>query len=356
MLKSIENEGNDASKSDSSDTRTATTAKGDIAKEQSKNATAVDTSSANNTYVGQLKVGDKVNFGSYSFDRYAKKQAIEWRILDIKDGKALLWSEFCIDVKQYHRFGKSQCDWRDSSLREWLRDSFVSEYHAFPNSRELNAICTADVEESKNPKSGRVSGKISRQKAFILSKEEIEKYALPKEVLAAKATPYVDKMWEKNIVGLYYWLRTPGATDDAQMVVDKDGQIIEVSIDYTSNYNSHSRFGFLPKLGVRPAIWVNYQKLDKLVKKAKALSDKQKENVSNGIQQQETSVSDSATESFKKGEEYDEKRDYQAAIACYQSAADEGHLLAQCKLGEIFMYGHGVKADRDKAVSLIEPR
>lgn len=338
LLKGIESEGNDISRSDSSDIRTA---KGDIAKEQSKVATPADTSSAIDTYVGQLKVGDKVNFGSYSFESYSKKQAIEWRILDIKDGRALLWSELCLDIQPY--CGWTSCsDWRKSSLREWLRDSFVSEYHAFPNSRELNAICTADVEESKNPKSGRVSGKITRQKAFILSKEEIERYALSKEVLAAKATPYAERGFNghpykkgigNHITGLCYWLRTPGISADTQLVVGEDGQINEVKLEFC-------------ELGVRPAIWVDYKKLDKIVQKEKALYVKQ---------QPKRSFSDSAVEAFKKGEEYDEKRDYQAAIACYQSAADEGHLLAQCKLGEIFMYGHGVKTDRDKAISLIEP-
>ena len=334
LLESIEN---DASRNGSGDTKTEIHSKADRGEDPSKNVAATATSA----YVGQLKIGDKVNFGTYSFESYMKKQAIEWRILDIKDEKALLWSEFCLDIKPY--CGYTSCsDWRKSSLREWLRDSFVSEYYAFPNSREANAICTTDVEESKNTKSGRISGRITRQKAFILSKEEIEQYALTKEVLSAKATPYADREFNNHpykkgignrITGICYWLRTPGSSADTQLVVGEDGQINEVNLDFC-------------ELGVRPAIWVDYKKLDKLVQKQRALNNKQ---------QPKQIFSDSAIEAFNKGEEYNEKRDYQAAIACYQSAADEGHLLAQCKLGEIFMYGHGVKADRDKAVSLIEP-
>ena len=272
MLDSINAGENEVTRNSDDSTITETPSKDIILKDPSK---AVVVSATLDTYVGQLKIGDKVNFGSYSFESYSKKQAIEWRILDIKDGKALLWSELCLDIMSYNEHFRDCCDWRNSSIREWLRDRFTCDYSsfaAFTESREKNAICSTDVEESKNSKSGRVSGKISRQKAFILSKEEIERYALSKEILAARATPYAKqefgyrlgkRKWRQNyITGFGYWLRTPGATDVTQTVIDEDGQINEGGVD-----------GRFADLGVRPAIWVDYKKLDKLVQKQRALNN-----------------------------------------------------------------------------------
>lgn len=62
-----------------------------------------------------------------------------------------------------------------------------------------------------------------------------------------------------------------------------------------------------------------------------------------------------ADEAFRLGEEFGERRDYLNAIEYYQIAIEKGHLLAQCRLGEYYLFGRGVKTDTDKAFALIEP-
>ena len=72
-------------------------------------------------YNEELKIGDKVEFGLYPFDDKRTWKKIGWEILDIKNDKALLWADFCVDAYPYHYIRKS-CDWSSCSLRDWLRN------------------------------------------------------------------------------------------------------------------------------------------------------------------------------------------------------------------------------------------
>lgn len=205
-----------------------------------------------NTYKGKLKVGDKVNFGSYYFQRNGAKQKISWRILDIKEGKALLWSELCLDTYVYNR-DRKQCDWRDCSLREWLRSNFYGV--AFQEVEEIQALQNVDIEPSKNPKTGRTSGSVTNEKVFILSNEDIIKYSLSDNDLRANASPYaISKgVYCASNADAYYWVRTPGTANDTQMFIGKEGRR-----DEGGNYVD------LSGRGIRPAVWVDYKMLDSL--------------------------------------------------------------------------------------------
>ena len=71
------------------------------------------------------KVGDVVKFGKYQQDTSAKYTPIEWIVLDIKNGTALLISKYCLLTTPY-------CDlqnllWEDSVARQLLNDSFFND-------------------------------------------------------------------------------------------------------------------------------------------------------------------------------------------------------------------------------------
>ena len=74
------------------------------------------------------KVGDKVVFGKYEQDICLSNGSdpIVWRVLEIKDGKALLLSE---DVIDDHMFNNKQGDttWETSSLRSFLNNDFYND-------------------------------------------------------------------------------------------------------------------------------------------------------------------------------------------------------------------------------------
>ncbi len=54
------------------------------------------------------------------------------------------------------------------------------------------------------------------------------------------------------------------------------------------------------------------------------------------------------------GEECHKKRDYANAINYYRIAADKWHLLARCRVGEYYLYGRGVKSDKERAFAILD--
>src|SRR5690349_19583814 len=53
---------------------------------------------------------------------------------------------------------------------------------------------------------------------------------------------------------------------------------------------------------------------------------------------------------FKLGVEYDEKKKYAEAVACWEAAAAFGHAVAQNNIGYCYRYGLGVTKDEKRAV------
>ena len=92
----------------------------------------------------EAKVGDTVVFGKYEQDICLSNGSdpIKWKVLDIKDGKALLLSE---DVIDDHTFNNKQEDtsWETSSLRAFLNGDF---YNSVFSDEEKNKIVTSHLE------------------------------------------------------------------------------------------------------------------------------------------------------------------------------------------------------------------
>ncbi len=214
--------------------------------------TTVNSSSVNvQSYNGKLKVGDRVEFGSYPFDDKRTWKKIGWEILDIKNDKALLWAEFCVDAYPYHRVRK-RCDWRDCSLRDWLRDRFTVD--AFQNDERL-ALCEGDVLSSKNPKCGQNGGPATRDRVFILGNEDFEQYGITEARLKTFASPYAKNqgVFCSAESDAFYWVRTPGSSEETQMFIGKAGHK-----DESGSYID------LKSRGIRPAIWVDYKMLNNI--------------------------------------------------------------------------------------------
>ncbi len=203
---------------------------------------------------GGLSIGDKVEFGSYPYEKDGTKKKISWEILDINDGKVLLWADMCLDVHPYHHIRK-KCDWVDADLRVWIRDKFTN--IAFQNEERL-ALQNVEIATSKNPKTGRGNGNATRGSVFILSNEEFDRYKLRDFQLRATATPYAIKqgIFCTADSDAYYWVRTPGTDELTQMFIGKAGTRNE-----GGNYMDQKG------RGIRPAVWVDYLALKRLSKK-----------------------------------------------------------------------------------------
>ena len=71
--------------------------------------------------------GDVVYFGSYEQDNDFTngKEPIEWLVVRIQDGKALLLSKDVLDYQQYHS-AHASITWEECAIRAWLNDSFLN--------------------------------------------------------------------------------------------------------------------------------------------------------------------------------------------------------------------------------------
>ena len=208
-------------------------------------------------YNEELKIGDKVEFGLYPFDDKRTWKKIGWEILDIKNDKALLWADFCVDAYPYHYIRKS-CDWSSCSLRDWLRNEFTED--AFQNEERM-ALCEGDVVSSKNSNSKQSSGQATCDRVFILGNEEFEQYGITESRLRTFASPYAKRrgVFCSAESDAFYWTRTPGSSEEAtQMFIGGGGHKEE-----------HGSYIDLKNRGIRPAIWVDYKMLNNIVKNHK---------------------------------------------------------------------------------------
>ncbi|MDY6017558.1 MAG: TIR domain-containing protein, partial [Oscillospiraceae bacterium] len=73
------------------------------------------------------KAGDYVFFGAYEQDNSASngKEHIEWLVLEVKDGKALVISKYALDCKQYNT-NYTDVTWEACTLRRWLNNDFIN--------------------------------------------------------------------------------------------------------------------------------------------------------------------------------------------------------------------------------------
>lgn len=195
-------------------------------------------------------VGENIDFGSYPQTALGEYQPISWRVLDIQNDKALLISEKVLDSVKYNNRSGSVA-WENCSLREWLNSDFY--YSAF-SSDEKNKIADSELYCPSNPKYNTYGGSRTVDKVFVLNVDEARKYFLDDQDRKAAATEYAKKRGSyvteehqlfNGLLTSWYWLRTPGQSNDKAMRVYNSG-----GIDYKGTKTDYE------KVSVRPAIWV----------------------------------------------------------------------------------------------------
>lgn len=195
--------------------------------------TPVPTAALTLTYkeVKNADIGQIVTMGSYqqTENSDAAKDAIEWIVLDKKDGKALLISRCVLDIRE---FGDPEigADWKNSSMRAWLNGNFYDE--AFSSS-EKKRIQSTDCE---------TSGTVTSDKVFLLSKEEAGSL-LTDGKLKTKMTSYAKAI---ALTGGEYWLRSAGTEKGYAVTVTDKGQISEEGGRVSMQI-----------YGIRPAVWIS---------------------------------------------------------------------------------------------------
>lgn len=173
-------------------------------------------------FASLVSVGSKLTFGNIWINNAEEdekniltEQKIEWEILDINKKRALVISNELPFEFEYSLRGEKI--WKTSKLRKWLNGNFIN--YIFNNYEQERIKQSIIVNEEGN----------TRDKIFILSKEEIEKY-------------YPDEKVRKEKVG-YSITRTVNKSNQTVVIVNEDG----VLDDY--EYNGMA-------LGLHIAMWI----------------------------------------------------------------------------------------------------
>lgn len=207
-----------------------------------------------NISLKRADVGSIVYFGSYEQDNDTSngKEVIEWQVLAKEDNKALIISKYALDCVQYNS-EREYVTWETCSLRKWLNETFINS--AF-NSDEQALIPETNVSAGNNPEFSTNPGNATKDKIFLLSINEVNKYFSSDDERMCAATDYAKAQGayisDDNTVGgkwaCWWWLRSPGFGRRDAAGVRRDGW---VSCDgELVNYGRGS---------VRPALWITLE-------------------------------------------------------------------------------------------------
>ncbi len=192
------------------------------------------------------KVGDYVFFGAYEQDNNTSngKEDVEWLVLEVKDGKALVISKYALDCKPYDTSGTG-VTWETCTLRRWLNNDFIN---AAFSAEEKAIIPTVTVSADKNPEYSTNPGNATQDQVFLLSITEANTYFSSDSARQCKPTKYAvaNGVSESNSSNCRWWLRSPGYFQNLAATVSTGGDVPEggnrVSIDF---------------IAVRPALWID---------------------------------------------------------------------------------------------------
>ena len=154
------------------------------------------------------KVGDYVFFGAYEQDNNTSngQEDIEWLVLEVKGGKALVISKYALDCQQYNT-SYTNVTWETCTLRKWLNNNFINS--AF-TANEKAMIPTVTVSADKNPEYSTNPGNATQDRVFLLSITEANKYFSSDSARQCKPTDYAvaNGAWDRG--NCWWWLRSPG--------------------------------------------------------------------------------------------------------------------------------------------------
>ena len=195
------------------------------------------------------KVGDYVFFGAYEQDNNTSngKEDIEWLVLEVKDGKALVISKYALDCKQYNT-SYTDVTWETCTLRKWLNNVFLG---AAFSADEKSMIPTVTVSADKNPDYSTNPGNATQDQVFLLSITEVYKYFSSDSAILCEPTDYAvaNGSLTRDNVNFRWWLRSQRSGWRFADAVLNGGYVTECSDSVDDEYNA-----------VRPAMWIDLNK------------------------------------------------------------------------------------------------
>ena len=212
-----------------------------------------------------IEVGSTVELGHYPQTASGTDSTpIEWLVLDVQDGKALLISHYGLDTKPYNT-DYVDITWEQCTLRTWLNNDFIST--AF-TADEQEAILLTNVDNSRAQcYSGydTTGGNDTQDKIFLLSYAEANKYFGVQHHSVSEATDNTKSRVQTTAYAIaqgaytnsryttaggaysgWWWLRSPGYCQYYAANVSLDGSL---NFDCVDSGDA----------SVRPAFWLNLE-------------------------------------------------------------------------------------------------
>ncbi len=191
-----------------------------------------------------LQVGDEFTLGAYEgYDT-------QWIVIALEEGRALLLSKYALEKMSFNpdsvdRESPEPVTWENSEIRRWLNEDFL---HLAFSAGERSLIFESD-NENRALEDATETGNNTKDRVFLLSEEEAEKYLSGSSYVTAGVEYNIEKTWTDNTdhhdVSCSWWLRTMTGHNDAA-VVDFNGQI-----------GDEIYGGVTQDFYVRPAVWID---------------------------------------------------------------------------------------------------
>ena len=184
-----------------------------------------------------FSAGTYLAFGSYPQTKTGNDDTpIEWLILESDGETALLISRYALDCKPYNK--NKDTTWETCTLRGWLNDEFFNK--AF-SADEKKSILQSNVSADKNPEYSTNPGNATKDKVFLLSIVEANKYFKSDDARKCAPTDYAiqqgahtsDIFKVEGRWACWWWLRSPGYNSYSAAYINNGG-----SIDYNLVYFS----------------------------------------------------------------------------------------------------------------------
>ena len=216
------------------------------------------------------KVGEYITFGTYEQDNNLENgpESIEWQVLKVEDGRAMVLSRYVLELKAYHHIiaVDSSVSWETWDIRAWLNKEF---FEGSFNEEEIARIPTVIVETPVLHHFANVPPiNDTEDKVFLLSYQEASRYlkggkarkCQPTEYAIANYETIQGKEWNRKMSvreadygNCLWWLRSSGEFPGSAMMVGSDGGI-NGYIGYLNLTNLDMQdYNY----GIRPAMWID---------------------------------------------------------------------------------------------------
>ena len=177
----------------------------------------------------KFKAGNSITLGNYPQTTAGNDNTpIEWLVLENDGETALLISRYALDSKTYHNTMRGKITWEQCALRNWLNNEF---YNRAFSTEEKQYILQSNVSADKNPKYSTNPGNATKDKVFLLSVVETNKYFKSDDARRCAPTDYAIQQWASTSNSCkvdgrktcWWWLRSPGEYSNYPALVNDAG-------------------------------------------------------------------------------------------------------------------------------------